>query len=730
MTPLPSLEQVRDFLADNPKATKRDIARAFGLSGAAKIDLKAMLRELEAEGSYSRRKPRTDAKLPPVTVVEVLAPDAQGDLFARPLEWRGDGVAPRILLLTRADTPALGQGDRVLAKLDPVRGPDYDYQARPIRKIGTNAPERILGVFRKGSDGGRIVPIDKGADRDWRVRASDTGDAQDGELVEATLTSRTRFGPPQARVLTRLGDPTAPKAVSLIAIHQHGIRDMFPDGAMVEADSAQPMELGARVDLRGLPLLTIDPSDARDHDDAITAEPAPDGGFVLWVAIADVAAYVRPGSELDIEARRRGNSTYFPDRVVPMLPDILSGDLCSLHEGVDRPCIAVRMEIDADGVKRSHSFVRGLMRSVASLTYEQAQEAADGRLDAATAPLDSVLKTLFAAHAALDRARTRRAPLDIDLPERKIVLSDDGRVQSVAFKERLTAHKLVEEFMILANVAAAETLREKGRPLLYRVHEEPTPEKLDGLRDLAREAGLVLAKGQVLQTRTLNKLLADAEGTLFDEMINMATLRSMTQAYYAPRNFGHFGLALREYAHFTSPIRRYADLIVHRALISAHGWGADGLSPWDVEQLDDTGKLISDMERKSMMAERETTDRYLAAWLSDRVGAEFGGRISGVTKFGLFVKLDDSGADGLVPIRSLGDEFFRFDARAQVLEGTRSGRRLGLGNRVRVKLAEVEPITGGIALELVEIEGDALPVARKSASRRPTGRKVARGRRG
>ncbi|MFN4057980.1 MAG: ribonuclease R [Roseinatronobacter sp.] len=726
MTPVPALEQVGDFLADNPKATKRDIARAFGLSGAAKIDLKAMLRELEAEGAYTRRKPRADAKLPPVTVIEVLAPDAQGDLFARPLEWRGDGTSPRILLVTRADGPALGQGDRVLAKLDAVRGPDYDYQARPIRKIGTNAAERILGVFRKGSDGGRIVPIDKGADRDWRVRAGDTGDAQDGELVEATLTSRTRFGPPQARVITRLGDPTAPKAVSLIAIHQHGIRDTFPDGAMAEADSAQPMEMGARMDLRALPLLTIDPWDARDHDDAITAEAAPDGGFILWVAIADVAAYVRPGSELDREARRRGNSTYFPDRVVPMLPDILSGDLCSLHEGVDRPCLAVRMVIDADGVKRSHSFCRGLMRSVASLTYEQAQAAADGQLDDATAPLEDTLKALFAAHDALDRARARRAPLDIDLPERKIVLSDDGRVQSVAFKERLTAHKLVEEFMILANVAAAETLREKGRPLLYRVHEEPTPEKLDALRDLAREAGLVLAKGQVLQTRTLNKLLADAEGTEFDEMINMATLRSMTQAYYAPRNFGHFGLALREYAHFTSPIRRYADLIVHRALIAAHGWGEDGLTPWDVEHLDDTGKLISDAERKSMMAERETTDRYLAAWLSDRVGAEFGGRISGVTKFGLFVKLDESGADGLVPIRSLGDEFFRFDPRAQVLEGTRSGRRLALGNRVRVKLAEVEPITGGIALELIEVEGDALPVARKAGGKRSVSRRVGR----
>lgn len=715
MKQLPTHQQLRDWIADNPKATAREVARAFGLSGAAKIDLKAMLKELEAEGSFSRRrKTSVHDKLPPVTVIEVLAPDASGDLFARPLEWRGDGAVPRILIVAKGD--GLAQGDRVLAKLDPVGGPDAAYHARPIRKIGTNAAEKILGVFRKGSDGGRIVPIDKGADRDWRVRAADTGDAQDGELVEAELTTRARFGPPAARVITRLGDPTAPRAVSLIAIHQHGIRDAFPDAVVAEADAAQPMPLGTRTDLRDMALLTIDPWDARDHDDAITAmadtDPANPGGYILWVAIADVAAYVRPASELDREARKRGNSTYFPDRVVPMLPDILSGDLCSLHEGVDRPCIALRMVLDADGTKRSHSFCRAMMRSVASLTYEQAQAAHEGRYDDATEPLADVLRDLFGAYAALTRARARRQPLDIDLPERQIVLGDDGRVQSVAFKDRLDAHKLVEECMVLANVAAAETLREKGLALLYRVHEEPSADKLDSLRDLAREAGLVLAKGQVLQTRHFNKLLADAQSTEFDEMINMATLRSMTQAYYAPRNFGHFGLALREYAHFTSPIRRYADLIVHRALIAAHGWGDDGLSPWDIEHLDDTGKLISDLERKSMTAERDTTDRYLAAWLGERVGAEFAGRISGVTRFGLFVKLEDTGADGLVPIRSLGDEFFRHDPKAQVLEGTRTGLRLGLGQRVRVKLQSAEAVTGGIALELLEVEGTPLTAPR------------------
>jgi ribonuclease R len=501
---------------------------------------------------------------------------------------------------------------------------------------------------------------------------------------------------------------------------------------LAEADRAEPLPLGDRHDLRDLPLMTIDPWDARDHDDAICAMPDPDpenpGGFILWVAIADVAAYVTPGSELDREARRRGNSTYFPDRVVPMLPDILSGDLCSLHEGVERPCLALRMVIGSDGTKHAHAFCRAMMRSRASLTYEQAQAADEARFDEVTEPLAEDLRALFGVYRALHRARARRQPLDLDLPERQILLSDEGRVVSVAFKERFDAHRLVEECMVLANVAAAETLREKGSALLYRVHEEPSPEKLEALRDLAHESGFSLAKGQVLQTRHFNALLAQAEGTEFDELINMATLRSMTQAYYAAQNFGHFGLALREYAHFTSPIRRYADLIVHRALIAAHGWGADGLSPWDIEHLDETAKLISEAERRSMAAERDTVDRYLAAYLSERVGAEFSGRVSGVARFGVFVKLDETGADGLVPIRALGDEYFRHDPEAQVLEGERTGFRIGLGQRVRVKLAEAEPVTGGLALELLEVEGDAVP--RGSGRRRAGsgGRALARAR--
>ncbi|MCB1332456.1 MAG: ribonuclease R [Roseivivax sp.] len=720
MSTLPTKAEILEWIAANPTlSAKRDIAKAFGVKGAARIDLKRLLKELEDEGHLAKRHKtyRDPDRLPPVSVLEVKAPDGQGDLFGRPLEWHGEGVEPVILIVPRASDPALGAGDRILARLTVVHEADHNYEARLIRRIGAN-PHRVVGIFRKGAEGGRIVPIDKGGTSEWTVAKDGSGGAREGELVEAEqLGTRVRLGLPRARVIARLGDPSAPRAVSLIAIHQHGIPDDFPDDAIAEADAMKPAGLKGRVDLRDLPLITIDPADARDHDDACCAvadaDPKNPGGHVIWVAIADVAHYVRPGGALDREARKRGNSSYFPDRVVPMLPDRLSGDLCSLHEGVPRACIAVQMVVDAQGRKLRHEFVRALMRSPASLNYVEVQAAVDGAPNEVTGPLvEPVLKPLYAAYEALKRAREARQPLDLDLPERKVVLDEDGKVTSVAFVERLEAHRLIEEFMILANVCAAETLGARRVPLVYRVHEEPPPDKLDSLRDTAQAAGLVLAKGQVLKTQHLNRLLHDASRTPDAELIHLATLRSMTQAYYSPQNFGHFGLALGHYAHFTSPIRRYSDLIVHRALIKAHGWGDDGLSVWDIENLETTAQHISDTERRSMMAERDTTDRYLAAYLSDRVGAEFTGRISGIAKFGVFVKLDETHADGLIPMRNLGHEYFHFDRDAGTLMGADTGTVIGIGQRVTVRLVEAAPVTGGIALSLITLEDHALPQGR------------------
>ncbi|WP_282061355.1 ribonuclease R [Roseobacter litoralis] len=733
MSSLPTKNDILEWIEQNPTLTaKRDIAKAFGIKGAARIDLKRVLKELEADGHLEKRNRsyQDPERLPPVSVLQITGPDDDGDLYAKPMEWHGIGQEPIVLLIPRASDPAMGAGDRILARLTLVKNDTYHYEARLIRRIGTN-PRRVVGVFRQTAEGGRIQPIDKGSDKEWQVASGATHGAKDGELVEAEQAGpKARMGLPRARIVERLGDPSAPKAVSLIAIHQHGIPDSFPDDVIEAADAAKPVGPEGRKDLRDLPLVTIDPSDARDHDDACYAhadeDPKNEGGHVVWVAIADVAAYVTPGSALDREARKRGNSTYFPDRVVPMLPDRLSGDLCSLHEGVPRACIAVEMVLDADGNKLRHRFYRALMQSPASLHYEEVQAAIDGTANERTQPLlEPVLKPLYAAYAALVTARARRQPLELDLPERRIELAEDGTVTSVSFKERLDAHRLIEEFMVLANVAAAETLIEKKSPLLFRVHEEPSPEKLDALRETARASGYNLAKGQVLKTAHLNRLLQEAAGSDEAELINISTLRSMTQAYYGPINLGHFGLALPRYAHFTSPIRRYADLIVHRALISAHGWGKDGLRPEDADGLDDTGTHISDTERRSMVAERDTTDRYLASYLSERVGSEFTGRVSGIARFGIFVKLDETGADGLVPMRSIGNEYFHFDAETMTLMGADSGQIIGLGQRATVRLAEAAPITGGIALELLELEGAKLAQGRRSpAGRTPRKRGV------
>ena len=732
MKRIPSKSEILTWIAENPtRAAKRDIAKAFGIKGAARIDLKRLLKELEEDGKLTKRRSsyRDAEDLPPVSVLEIVGPDANGDLYARPLEWGGTGAEPRILMVLRSTDPALGAGDRFLGRVTVDKTEDHSHTGRVIRRIDVS-PQRVLGVFRAESEGGRILPVEKGADKQWIVAAGATGGAKDGELVEAEQAGpKGRMGLPKARIVARLGDPSGPRAVSLIAIHQHGIPDHFPEDVVAEAEAAKPVALGKRLDLRNLPLVTIDPWDARDRDDACYVEADPDpknaGGFIIWVAIADVAHYVRPNSQLDHEARKRGNSTYFPDRVVPMLPDRLSGDLCSLHEGVERACVAVAMRIDAAGEKIDHQFHRGLMKSVAALNYEEVQDAVDGQPNDKTAPLvGNILTPLYAAFASLLKARARRQPLELDLPERQIILNDDGKVTSVQFKERLDAHRLIEEFMVLANVAAAETLIAKKSPLLFRVHEEPSPEKLDALREVAIASGLVLAKGQVLKTAHLNKLLAGAEGTENDELINMATLRSMAQAYYSPDNFGHFGLALRAYAHFTSPIRRYSDLIVHRALVSAHGWGKDGLSPWDIEHLSETAQQISDTERRSMTAERDTTDRYLAAFLSDRIGAEMGGRISGIAKFGVFVKLDETGADAMIPIRTLGAEYFHYDAESQTLMGSDTGLTIGLGLRVTVKLAEAAPVTGGLIAELIAIDNRMVPRGPSRGRGKPPRRKM------
>lgn len=715
MTALPSKDDILDWIRDNPDAAgKREIARAFGIKGSDRVELKRILRELQDEGHIAkhRRSLHPSGALPPVTMLRITGTDADGELLARPEVWESDDPVPVVLVLPKKSDPAMGPGDKVLAKTRAVKNESHAYEARPIKKIAAGG-QRIIGIYRRGSHTGRILPIDKRAQKEWIVPPGEDHGAKEGELVEAESLPAPRSGLPRGRIVERHGDPGAPRQVSLIAMVQHQIPYEFPEAVLAEANAAKPFKsLGKREDLRDLPLITIDPADARDHDDAIAAMPDDDpknqDGHVVWVAIADVSHYVKPGSALDREARLRGNSSYFPNRVSPMLPEDLSADLCSLKEGAIRPCIAVRMVLDADGNKISHRFTRGLMRSSAALAYESVQAAVDGRGGLPDDLVADVLTPLYAAYRAVANARDRRQPLDLDLPERRIQLSETGEVTAIAYRDRLDAHRLVEEFMILANVCAAETLEDRKTPLIYRTHEEPSPEKLDALRDSVETVGLTLAKGQVLKTQHLNQLLRSARGTEHAEAVSMSVLRSQMQAYYAPQNFGHFGLNLKRYAHFTSPIRRYADLIVHRALISALNLGKDGLEGDEIGRLPETSEHISQTERRSMDAERDTVDRYVAAYLSDKEGAEFSGTISGTSRAGAFIRLDETGADGLVPISSLGSDYFHHDRDSNTLTGERTGRVLGLGMPVTVRLIEATPVTGGLILELLSIDGSAM----------------------
>lgn len=729
----PTRESILRFISENPsKATKRDIARAFDVSGEGRIVLKHLLRELEGEGLIEKRAKRfaKPGALPSVLACDIVARDRDGELFAEPCEWDAEhGPRPRFLVAAvhrrRGEHAAVaGLGDRVLARV--VELPDgFERVARAairVIKILEAKPAGVLGILRRNQYGARILPISKRQQGELVVEAGDLGGAEDGDLVSVDVIRSSRLGLGHARVRERIGNVKSEKAVSMIAIHANEIPYVFPDAVIREADEARPMGLVGREDWRDLPLVTIDPPDAKDHDDAVHAAPDTDpdnvGGFVVTVAIADVAAYVRPGSELDREALKRGNSVYFPDRVIPMLPEKISNDLCSLKEGQDRPALAVRMVFDAEGHKRSHLFHRIMMRSAAKLAYEEAQAAIDGRPNDRTSPiLDGVLKPLWAVYAILARARDERGPLDLDLPERKVLLKPDGTVDRIVTPERLDAHRLIEEFMIQANVAAAETLEKKRTPFVYRVHDQPSLAKLESLREFLASLDMKLAKQGVIEPELFNRILARVEETPQAYLVNEVVLRSQAQAEYSPTNIGHFGLNLRKYAHFTSPIRRYADLIVHRALITALGFGRDGLPDGIENELEGIATSISAAERRAMTAERETIDRLIAEWLSDRIGATFNGRIAGVTKAGLFVRLSDSGADGFVPISTLGADYFAYDEAHHSLVGSKSGETFQLGDLVEVKLLEAAPFAGALRFEILTEGRKGKPLGRGATMR-------------
>ncbi len=733
---LPSREEIRRFVEESPgRVGKREIARAFGISGGDRIALKRLLAEMAEEGEIARRgkRLRSPGRLPKVFVLALTGRDEDGELIGEPVDWDADedGPPPTVLIAEgpkRPGQPPAGVGDRALVRLVDREAAEGDGEAAPLPlakvvKVIDRKPPTALAVVRRTPFGARLLPVEK-KQREIEIDHHALGDAEDGELVRVEVRRIGRYKE-TARILDRVGPVNSERAVSMIAIEAHGIPHVFPNPVLAEAEAAAPFRLegGKAEDWRDVPFVTIDPPDAKDHDDAVFARPDEDpnnaGGHVVFVAIADVARYVRPGSALDREALHRGNSVYFPDRVVPMLPERISNDLCSLRPHALRPALAVAMTFGKDGRKRRHAFHRIAMRSAARLSYAQAQAAIDGAPDETTAPLmEGVLAPLWEAWRCVNRGREAREPLELDIPERKIVVGPDGAVEAVKTPERLDAHRLIEEFMIQANVSAAETCEKAKIPLIYRVHDAPSPEKLLGLSEFLASLDIRLPKTGNLRPAQFNRILERLAETEHAQVASEVVLRSQAQAEYDPLNIGHFGLNLKRYAHFTSPIRRYADLVVHRALIRAGSLGKDGLTDGEIEALEKTAVAISATERRAMAAERSTVDRLVAMWMADHVGATFAGRIGGVTRAGLFVTLAETGADGFVPISTLGNDYYTHVEEAHALVGEATGETFRLGDPVTVKIVEAAPFQGALRFEVVDHEATAGP----PAGRRPRAR--------
>lgn len=732
--PLPTREQIRAFLRDqNGRVGKADIARHFGLTTDQRPALRELLRGLKESGEAQpagRKGFAAPGRLPEMTVVEMVGTDRDGDAIARPVQWdRAQGAPPVIFMQAeRRGQPALAPGERVLARLRPVG--EGKYEGRTFKRLAREgAPARILGVYEEG----RIIPTDRRHRAEWRVEAGQAGGARAGDIVLAEPMPQHRpMGPRPARIVEVLGRMGEPRSVSLVCIHAHGIPDVFPAEAVEEAEKAKGVTKRGREDLRDLPLVTIDGEDARDFDDAVWAEKDGDGWRCV-VAIADVAHYVKPDSALDREAWARGNSVYFPDRVVPMLPEALSNGWCSLRPEEDRGCLFVEMRFDASGTKTAHRFGRGIMRSFARLTYERVQQAHDAGRDPEGVP-EGQVAALYGAFRALLAARERRGTLELDVPERRVVLNAKGKVEAVIPRARLESHRLIEEFMVAANVCAAEELERLGQPCMYRVHDRPSDEKLEGLRQFLSTLDLKLPARDRVHPRDFGGILAKAKGRPEERLVNEAVLRGQSQAAYDPENIGHFGLALARYAHFTSPIRRYADLLVHRALIKGLGLGkgpsAGALTDIEAARFPDTAEHITQTERRAAAAERDAVDRYLAAYMADRIGSDFAARISGVTRFGLFVTVVENGASGIVPMASLPDDRWQLDEAGHGMTGRSTGLRFTLGQEVEVQLAEATPRTGGMVFRL--LQGDprgtrrSAPVPRRgrgSEERRPPSRR-------
>ena len=691
----PTMDELMAYLQNQScPVHKRDIARAFGVKGANKVALKNMFKSLRRQGKINvgrgGRKISLAGRLPNRIVVEITGLDSMGDLMARPLEWDESKPMPQIIITKDKLSPPAGIGDVVQAEMKSVG--NKMYEGVVLRRM-TAGQNHMVGIYENGI----VKSVDRRLKQEFEVKNVPPSVKLKNKDVVIVDIPMIRSRDPQAVFVKKVGSATEAFAPTLISIYQHSLPVAFTEASEKQAQKVKVPSLDKhRQDFRNIPFVTIDGADARDFDDAVWAEET-DTGFHAMIGIADVAWYVRSGDALDMDARLRGNSTYFPDRVLPMLPFELSNGVCSLNPNEARASMVCEVWLDKTGKKIKHAFHRALIKSVRRLTYDEVQPALDGR--AVIAGLENEISALHNLYLALAKRRQTRGVLDLDVPERQVCLDKQGKVLSIKKRESLDSMKLIEELMILANVSAAETLEESDVPTMYRVHDRPSSEKLERLNLFLKSQG----KKQVSQDakpKDFNAILISVKNTPKAYAINEFVLRSQSQAVYSPENIGHFGLALSRYAHFTSPIRRYADVLVHRALITALKLGSDGLGPDEKKSFEDIAQHISWTERQSAAAEMDAADRYVAGFLSGREGELFTGRISSITSFGMFVSLDEYGADGFIPFRVMTDDFYEFDEDAVCLQGRNSGKRYDVGDLVKVILLECEPETGSLLFKI------------------------------
>jgi len=710
----PSADDILAFVKNSNKpATKREISRAFNIQGQDRVAFKQLLKKMVEDGMLTQTAGKSYAPpqgLPEVTSVKITDIGEDGEWLAVPEQWHGDGPPPLVILRPGKDNDPIGT--TAMVRLRRVRGQNKTYDGRIIKHFSPHAHStHMVGTIHFPTpDAALFSPAERGNPAPLPVPKEFLDKIKENDLVAAVYTPGRDL-----RIVDVLGPQDDPKLLTLIAIYQEGIPNVFPDEVLKECeDMTVPKVGGPRQDLAHIPLVTIDGADARDFDDAVFAEPDSDpqnkGGWHIIVAIADVSYYVRPGTPLNEHALERGNSTYLPDRVVPMLPEKLSNELCSLMPDVPRACMAVHLWIDKHGELQKYEFIRGLMTSKARLTYEQVEDAHHGNPDSTAKPLmDSVIKPLYEAFHVLDKSRTVRGALELDLPEYQVRLNEDGTVKEMARRTRLDSHKLIEEFMILANIAAAQAIEESDVPGIFRIHPPPESGRLAAANDFLKSIGQSSAKALSPVPKDINEILERVKNTKFSEVVNTIVLRSQSQALYHPENKGHFGLSLTHYAHFTSPIRRYADLIVHRALIRIFNLGKDGLTDDEIAQIESIADHISETERRSMGAERKSVDRFAALYLKDRTGAEFSATIGGMSRAGLFVTLTETGSDGFIPCRLLPNDYYVHDEKRHMLVGRKSNFSFQLCAPVKVKLKEIDVMGGSMIFTLVEYDGRTMP---------------------